>query len=171
MPFFYKELEFQTKGNKATFFEIRQLCRDFVADSGVKDGILVIQSQHTTCGVFFEEMDHDTNQMDDYFLNVDLCEGLNKIFPKETQMNSNYIYPGPKHIEFAKSRPNSAFNENHSTLLNGDAHLKSTLVGSDCTFVIKDGEIQTGNVGYIYFVDFDGNRPRKRSCHLAILSF
>ena len=50
---FHKQLTFETKGNKATYFEIREDCNKFIEETGVKDGILVVQSPHTTCAVFF----------------------------------------------------------------------------------------------------------------------
>ena len=62
---FHKELSFETLGNKATYFEIRQECRDFVRETGIQDGILVVQSPHTTCAVFFEEMVHDFDALGD----------------------------------------------------------------------------------------------------------
>ena len=165
----HKTLDFETKGNKATYFEIRQQCRDFVEETGIKDGILVVQSPHTTCAVFFEEMVHDVDALGDDFLCRDLNKGLNKVFPKQMTYDDYYAYPGEKHFEFGSARPGSELNKNKAILLNADAHLKATLIGSDITVIIKDGVLQTGNFGYIYFVDFDGNRARKRKCCLTAL--
>ena len=165
---FHKELTFETKGNKATYFEIRQQCLDFVRETGVKDGLLVVQSPHTTCAVFFEEMVHDVDALGDDFLCRDLNKGLNKVFPKQLTYDDYYAYPGPIHRQFSREN-GGALSENIAGLLNADAHLKATLLGCSKTFVIKDGIVQTGRFGYIYFVDFDGNRARKRKCNLCVL--
>lgn len=166
---YHKQLSFETQGNKATYFEIRQECRDFVKETGVKDGILVVQSPHTTCAVFFEEMVHDFDALGDEYLQADLNKGLNKVFPKQMAYDDDYKYPGPLHRQTGSIDPNSEFSRNPAILLNGDAHCKATLLGSDKTFIIKDKEILTGKFGYIYFVDYDGNRSRKRNCNLCII--
>lgn len=165
---FHKELSFETLGNKATYFEIRQECRDFVRETGIQDGILVVQSPHTTCAVFFEEMVHDFDALGDEYLQADLNKGLNQIFPKQLTYDDYYKYPGPVHRQFSADM-GGAMATRPSALLNGDAHCKATLLGSDKTFIIKGGEIMTGEYGYIYFVDFDGNRSRKRKCFLCAM--
>ena len=164
----HKQLSFETMGNKATYFEIREQCREFVKECGIQNGILVVQSPHTTCAVFFEEMVHDFDALGDEYLQADLNKGLNKIFPKQMTYDDYYKYPGVLHRQFSKDN-GGAMATRPSALLNGDAHLKATLLGSDKTFIIKDGEILTGQFGYIYFVDFDGNRARKRHCNLCVL--
>ena len=166
---FHKELELETKGNKATYFDIREDCKAFVKETGIKNGILVVQSPHTTCSVFFEEMDHDKDPLGDYFLQADLNKGLNRVFPKQLTYDDYYKYAGPKHKEFGDSIPNKAPGSDWQHLLNGDAHLKSTVLGSNKNFQIVDGELQIGRFGYIFFVDFDGNRARKRKCLLCAI--
>ena len=165
---FHKQLTFETKGNKATYFEIREDCNKFIEETGVKDGILVVQSPHTTCAVFFEEMVHDIDALGDEYLQHDLNKGLNKVFPKQLAYDDYYKYPGPLHRKFSYDN-GGAMSQNPAGLLNGDAHLKATLLGSNKTFIIKDGKMLTGTFGYIYFVDFDGNRARNRKCNLCVL--
>ncbi len=165
---YFKELSFQTLGNKATYFEIRQDCLDFINETGVQNGILVVQSPHTTCAVFFEEMVHDVDALGDEFLQHDLNKGLNRVFPKQLSYDDDYKYPGPIHRQFSADH-GGAMAVNPAGLLNGDAHCKATLLGSDKTFIIKEGKLLLGTYGYIYFVDFDGNRARKRKCHLCVI--
>ena len=94
---YHKQLTFETQGNKATYFEIRQDCRNFVNETGIQNGILVVQSPHTTCAVFFEEMVHDFDALGDEYLQADLNKGLNKLFPKQLAYDDDYKYPGPLH--------------------------------------------------------------------------
>ena len=163
----HKTLEFQTKGFRPTFYEIREEVKSVVAESGVQNGMVLVQSPHTTCSVFFEEYVHDKDICGNEFLQVDLINGLNKMFPKQLTDSQEYRYPGPLHLAFGEEvEPGCS---NNGDLVNGDAHLKASLLGSSCTFSIMDGKVMTGTYGYIYFVDFDGNRPRKRKCHITVM--
>ena len=161
-----KTLNFQTEGGKISYFEIAKDVQEFVDETGVKNGIVAIQSQHTTCAVFFEEMVHDFDERGHDALQVDLNNILTRLAPNQTRF-TDYNYPGPKHREFASNF--KEFNDDPTTLYNGPAHLKSTIIGASQTFVIIDGKVQKGEVGYIYFVDFDYCRPRKRKCHLCVI--
>lgn len=44
---------------------------------------------------------------------------------------------------------------------NADAHIKSTIVGSDKIIFIEDGRLQFGTWQGIYFCEFDGPRQRR----------
>lgn len=164
----FKTLEFETLGNKATYFIIKDDCTAFLKESGVQNGILIAQSPHTTCAVFYEEMVHDIDALGDEFLQADLNKGLEKIFPKQLAYDDYYKYPGPEHRAFSRDN-GGGLSKSKAALLNGDAHLKSTLLGASQVIIIKNGELMTGSYGYLYFVDFDGNRPRKRTCQLCII--
>lgn len=56
-----------------------------------------------------------------------------------------------------------------AALFNGDAHLKSTLLGSSETFEVDNGKLGVGTIGYVYFADFDRTRPRTRKCKIIVL--
>jgi secondary thiamine-phosphate synthase enzyme len=49
---------------------------------------------------------------------------------------------------------------------NSDAHVKSSLVGTSETLILKDGHLVLGTWQGIYFCEFDG--PRTRHIHLQI---
>ncbi len=55
------------------------------------------------------------------------------------------------------------------TILNGDAHIRGSLLGASESFVLKDSKLQIGTVGYIYFIDWDQNRIRDRKCHVMVV--
>jgi thiamine phosphate synthase YjbQ (UPF0047 family) len=59
--------------------------------------------------------------------------------------------------------------EDMSCMLNAHAHLRASLLGASETFAVIDGVVQTGQWGYIYFVDFDDLRPRSRKCILTVI--
>ena len=166
---FHKKLRFETKGNKATYFDITEECKAFLKEIDANNGLLVIQSPHTTCSVFFEEMVHDYDALEDEYLQQDLNKGLRIIFPKQLSYDDYYKYPGREHRMWGSTLKTSALKENPSILLNADAHLKSSIIGSNLNIVIKDGTLLIRNYGHIYFVDFDSNRVRQRNCNLCCL--
>ncbi|WP_010233148.1 YjbQ family protein [Clostridium arbusti] len=169
MVVYNDELILRSNGNRVSYFEITNKIREIVAKSGVKNGICVVVSPHTTCSVFFEEYSHDRNYTGDEYLQVDLNNTFEKILPR-CLSDGQYYHPGPEHTAFgdtlsAEYVPDS----DHRALLNTEAHLKGTFIGSSETFIIQDSKLQIGGVGYIYFVDWDQNRVRDRHCKVQIL--
>lgn len=166
---YHKQLSFETQGNKASFFEIKSECINFINECGIREGIFFIQSPHTTCAVLFEEMVHDIDALGHEYLQADLLKGLESVFLKQQTYDDDYKYPGILHRQQGFLNPQSDFAKNPAILLNGDAHCKATLIGSDDKIIIKDGNLQLGQYGTLYFVDFDSNRARKRNCHLCVI--
>jgi len=50
---------------------------------------------------------------------------------------------------------------------NAAAHIKASVVGSDRTFIVQDGEILLGTWQGIFFCEFDG--PRRRTIYVDII--
>ena len=76
------------------------------------------------------------------------------------------MHPGKEHIDFAMSLGTE---EGECTSLNTEAHLRSTFFGRSETILLVDGELQLGEFGYIYFIDWDQVRARKRVCQVQVL--
>ncbi|MDR0297515.1 MAG: YjbQ family protein [Streptococcaceae bacterium] len=170
MKIYTKELTLCSNGSRVTYHNIKEDVLKAVEESGVTTGMCVVQSPHTTCSVIFEEFVHDKDFNGDEFLQVDLNRLLDKLVPRELSENTNYRYPGPKHVDFLhKLQDNPQYAGDKATILNGDAHIRGSLFGASETFVIKDKVLQTGGVGYIYFIDWDQNRARDRKCHIMIM--
>ena len=98
MAVYKKKIELQTLAGKPTYVDITEGVREAVEESGVKEGIAVVISCHTTCAVFSEEYDHDHTPAGDTFLQADLSDGLERIFPEQHDW-STYRYPGIQHFE------------------------------------------------------------------------
>ncbi len=160
-----------TEAGKVTFCDIREDVERAVAASQIANGLVCIQTPHTTCSVIFEEFVHDTNWQGQEFLQGDLCALLDGLVPRELEEGRQYRYPGPKHIEFlgeyAQEHP--GFPGESASILNGDAHLRASFFGSTQTFVVTDGSVTTGEFGHIYLVDWDQNRPRNRKAVICVL--
>lgn len=167
----YDQIKLTSNGRRVSYFNITNQVKDIVKASEIKNGICTIQSPHTTCSVIFEEYVHDTDYNGDEFLQVDMNRILDRIIPRQLTENTDYRYPGLKHVDFlhdlAKEDP--TFPTDPATILNADAHLRASFLGASETFVLKDGNLKIGSVGYIYFIDFDQNRVRERKCQVMII--
>jgi len=168
MAVYSGKLILTSHGDQVTYHEITEQVREHVAKSNIKEGICVVASPHTTCSVIFEELSYDTNDDGYDYLQVDLNNLLNELIPRCTA-EGQYSHPGPKHIKVGLEDFKGKISPYAYTMLNTDAHLKSTLLGTSETFVIENGELQLGLVGYIYFIDWDQTRKRDRKCHIKIL--
>lgn len=172
MNYYTKTLKLKSKIiGKPSYTNITPLVQQFLLDNQIDSGICFVVSPHTTCAVFFEEFVHDVDDDNVEFLQLDLNQILNNIVPKQMGFDQ-YHYPGPLHYQAVESWPNASEylpGGDRRALLNADAHLKSTILGSSQVFTIKNGKIDVGSTGYIYFVDFDTTRLRERKCHLAVI--
>lgn len=172
----YKEtLNLKSHGTTPTFVNITPQVKEAIANSGIQNGIVTIISPHTTCSVFFEEFVHDVIEDGTEFLQIDLDNALQKIIPNQTIMpcdGGDYLYPGEAHFVDVESWPNAAEylpGGDRTALLNCDAHLKSTILGSSATLEVDNGKLGVGSTGYVYFVDFDRTRARDRRCKVIII--
>lgn len=146
-----------------TFHDVTDEAIQAVQASGVKNGILVVYSQHTTCSVLIQEDADDVNYWGTKLLLQDLVNALEKIIPT-CRTEGQYLHPGPKHIEMATHR-----NELPSWSLNTDAHLRSVLLGRSESIPIVDGKLELGEFGRIYFADFDQVRARERMVRFQVV--
>ena len=93
---------FKVKNDKAKpiFHDVTDKVKEIVSGSGVKNGIAVVYSQHTTCSVIIQEESHDTIFNGTKFILQDLLDVFEKIIPKYRK-EGQYLHPGPKHIKHA----------------------------------------------------------------------
>jgi secondary thiamine-phosphate synthase enzyme len=148
---------------RPTFDDVTERVEAAVSDSGIRDGILMVFSQHTTCSVLLQEASDDTDYWGTEFLMQDLVGALGKIIPTCLTQNQ-YLHPGPKHIEAALGRDELA-----SWSLNTDAHLRSVILGRSVLVPLEGGAMVLGEFGRIYFADFDQTRGRERKVRLQII--
>lgn len=169
MNIYHDDIVLQTVTGRPSYHDIKQHLIDFVKKSNIKDGLITVSSAHTTCSLYFDETMHDTNFYGDEYLQVDINNTLDRLVPKMTSENQ-YNSPGPKHIEFGLSLGSKDYPAEKWTMLNTDAHLKSSIFGSpSLTFIVKDGEIQLGALGKVYFVDWDQLRERTRKVQIMVM--
>lgn len=161
-------------GGTPSFIDVTPRVREAIADSKITSGIVAVISPHTTCSVYFDEFAHDTIEDGSDYLQADLNDILGKIVPKQTDFPPahGYRYPGEAHFRDVESWPDAETylpGGDRSQLLNADAHQKASLLGSSQVFAVTDGELALGVTGYIFFVDFDRARERKRRCQVVVI--
>lgn len=168
MTVYSGKLTLTSHGDRVTYHDVTEQVKEHVQKSEIKEGICVVASPHTTCSVIFEELSYDKNYYGYEFLQVDLNNLLDELIPRCTT-EGQYYHPGPNHIKVGLEDFKGKISPEAYTMLNTDAHLRSTLLGTSETFVVENSEIQVGLVGNIYFIDWDQIRQRDRTCLIKII--
>jgi len=146
-----------------TFHDVTEQAGIALQNSKIKNGIMVVYSQHTTCSVIIQEESHDENYYGTKFIMQDLLDIFEKIIPT-CRTDGQYLHPGPAHINDAVRR-----RELPSWSLNTDAHLRSIILGRSESIPVIDGKLELGEFGRIYFADFDQVRARERTVRFQII--
>ena len=163
MAVYHESFTLQTEARPA-FYEVTQEVRAIVSRSGVKEGIAVVFSQHTTCSVMIQEESHDATLSGTKFLLQDLLNVFDGLIPV-CKHEGQYLHPGPQHVQYAADQ----LGEPGAWALNTDAHLRSSLMGRSETIPILEGKPELGQFGQVYFIDFDGVRARERTVRVQII--
>lgn len=131
MKSYRKELWFNIRQRRA-FLNITRLIQDSLAESGIKEGIALINAMHITASVFIND--------DESGLHHDYEEWLEKLAPHE---------------------PVSAYRHNLTGEDNGDAHLKRQIMGREVVVAVTEGKLDFGPWEQIFYGEFDGGRKKR----------
>ncbi len=148
---------------RPTFDDVTARVEGALATSGIRNGILLVYSQHTTCSVLIQEASDDVDYWGTELLMQDLVTVLEGLVPT-CRTEGQYRHPGPKHIVAAAGR-----DELPSWSLNTDAHLRSVILGRSQAVPVVDGAMLLGEFGRIYFADFDQVRARERTVRVQVV--
>ena len=146
-----------------TFHNITAEAKEIVKRSGIRNGIVSVYSHHTTCSVITQEAAFDVSMTGLETLQQDFFDAFEPIMPV-CRREGTYLHPGPKALKFAAEH-----GEDARGCHNTDAHLRSALVGRSESLALIDGEIDLGEFGLLYFVDFDTTRARKRTVQVTVI--
>lgn len=145
-----------------TFHNVTAKAKEIIRNSGIKDGLVVIYSHHTTCCVITQECAFDMSMTGLETLQQDLVNVFENIIPSY-RTEGMYLHPQAKALKFAEEH-----GEDARGCHNTDAHLRSSIIGRSETIVLVDGEMDLGEFGFIYFIDFDQTRARERTVQVMI---
>jgi len=102
-----------------------------VAESGVKDGFVLVNAMHITASVFIN--DNESGLHHDYEV------WLEKLAPEKP--HSQYRHNGYED--------------------NADAHMKRQVMGREVMVAITDGKLHLGPWEHIFYYEFDGKRRKR----------
>jgi secondary thiamine-phosphate synthase enzyme len=130
MKSFRKELWFNTR-NRREFINITRQVEECVRESGVKEGLVLVNAMHITASVFIND--------DESGLHSDFERWLEKLAPEKPY--EQYAHNG--------------FEDN------ADAHLKRQIMGREVVVAITDGRLDFGPWEQIFYGEFDGKRRKR----------
>ena len=163
MPAHHGSFEIETPARQA-FFDVTTQFEEFVAGTGVRDGLAVAYSAHTSCCVVLQEESEDVTYYGTQLLLQDTLNVLAKIAPP-TRHEGQYLHPGPVHIRNA----GELRDELPEWGLNTDGHIISSVLGRSETVPLVDGALVLGEFGRVYFGDLDSVRARTRTVHFQVV--
>jgi len=134
-----KTLEYQTKG-EFDFIDITDEVKNFVNECEIKNGLVNVQTFHTTTAIIVNE--------NEPLLFEDIKKNLEKLAPGKI----NY-----GHDDFKKRTVNVCPGE----CANGRSHCKAIYLPVNVTLNLINGQIQFGQWQSIMLLELDHSRPRK----------
>lgn len=158
-----KSFKVQSNDKICTFHNVTDEVKKILNEAGIKNGIAVVYSHHTTCSVITQECAFDMSMTGLETLQQDLIEVFENIIPT-CRKEGMYLHPGPKALDFAEKH-----DEDARGCHNTDAHLRSSIIGRSETIAVEDGKLDLGEFGFIYFIDFDQTRARERTVQVIVI--
>lgn len=163
MKLLRETIKVRSTGMRPAFFALTEQVQQAIDRSGVKEGFCIVYTHHTTCSIMTQECSFDETYTGLEFLQQDLVDVFEAIIPT-CRKEGQYMHPGPKLTEFAAEH-----GESKPETLNTDAHLRSVFIGRNECIIIKEGQLDLGAYGHVYFIDFDQTRPRDRQIEVQVI--
>ncbi|MBM3814241.1 MAG: YjbQ family protein [Acidimicrobiia bacterium] len=113
---------------------------EIVRKSGIRDGIVHLQSLHTTTAVFLNEWQDA------------LLDDVKQFFDECVQRERYYHHNDPARSDCER--------------LNADSHLRGMLMGQTLSLQVRNAKVLLGTWQSIIFAEFDG--PRSRSLAVQV---
>ena len=130
MKSYRKELWFNVP-TRRSFVNITTEIEKCMRESGVKEGLVLVNAMHITASVFIND--------DESGLHKDYDKWLEKLAPHE---------------------PVSQYRHNVSED-NADAHMKRQIMGREVVVAITEGKLDFGPWEQIFYGEFDGRRKKR----------
>lgn len=130
MKSYRKELWFDVK-RRRELINITSQVEECLAESGIVEGLCLVNAMHITAGVFIND--------DESGLHQDFEDWLEKLAPEKPY--SQYRHNGYED--------------------NADAHLKRTIMGREVVVAVTEGRLDFGTWERIFYGEFDGKRRKR----------
>jgi secondary thiamine-phosphate synthase enzyme len=119
--------------SKMEFINITTEVEEALRQSGVQEGLCLVNTMHITSSVFINDDEHG--------LHHDFGKWLEQMAP---------FNPDP-----------NFYHHNRTGEDNADAHLKRQVMGREVVVAITKGKLDFGPWEQIFYGEFDGNRPKR----------
>lgn len=130
MKVYKKYLTIHT-GNKIDFLNITEQVRKAVRESGVEEGLVLVNAMHITASVFIN--DNESGLLEDF------RKWLEKLAPMDEKLYKHNL-----------KGENNAY-----------AHLWRTIMGRECVVAVSDFDLDFGPWESIFYGEFDGQRDKR----------
>jgi secondary thiamine-phosphate synthase enzyme len=130
MKSYKKELWFHTP-HRRDFINITGDVEQCLAESGIKEGLCLVNAMHITASVFINDNESGLHQ--------DFETWLEKLAPE---------------------KPYSQYRHNNGED-NADAHLKRTVMGREVVVAVTNSKLDFGPWEQIFYGEFDGRRRKR----------
>ncbi|MDR0620422.1 MAG: secondary thiamine-phosphate synthase enzyme YjbQ [Deltaproteobacteria bacterium] len=130
MKSYRKELTFNVPARRS-FVNITGDVEGALAESGIKEGLCLVNAMHITASVFINDDE----------------PGLHRDFEKWLEG----LAPELPHNRYAHNTYED----------NGDAHLKRSVMGREVVVAVTGGKLDFGPWEAIFYGEFDGKRPKR----------
>ena len=132
MNSYSKRLEINVP-QRMDFVNITPQVEKCVLDSGIKEGLCLVNSMHITSSVFIN--DHESGLHEDY------KKWLEELAPFDSS--------------------SERYKHNRTGEVNADAHLKRQIMGREVVVAITGGKLDFGPWEQIFYGEFDGKRLKR----------
>jgi secondary thiamine-phosphate synthase enzyme len=130
MKTYRKELWFNTK-QRVELINITPQVEEALRDSGIKDGLCLVNAMHITASVFIND--------DEQGLHEDFVTWLEENIPHDPKQYKHNL-TGEK---------------------NADAHIKRQFMGREVVVAVTGGRLDFGPWEQIFYGEFDGQRKKR----------
>jgi len=131
MKTFRKEIWMLIPGRRG-FVNITPDIASCIRESGIQDGLVLVNAMHITASVFINDDEHG--------LHHDYDQWLEKLAPHE---------------------PVSGYFHNRTGEDNADAHMKRQVMGREVVVAVTNGKLDFGPWEQIFYGEFDGGRKKR----------
>ena len=128
----YKEVLWMEIPVRRAFINITAQVEESLEDSGIQEGLCLVNAMHITASVFIND--------DESGLHQDYEKWLEKLAPHE---------------------PVGSYLHNRTGEDNADAHLKRQVMGREVVVAVTEGRLDLGPWEQIFYGEFDGRRKKR----------
>ncbi len=157
-----KTLSFKTK-HRLQFINITKEVRDFVKESKIKSGILIIQTQHTTFSVWVNESEKNLIGPEEI---LGYTPDLKLVLDRFASPNENFSHDDIRDINNPKGKrsedlPKPNKDGTVDEPRNAHSHAHGLILQSSISLIIENSQLILGKWQNVLLVELDHARDRK----------